>query len=81
MTVFMLFTPQYAFLTTTRVFIYRKTAYLCYLHGLVAVQIPHLGSFITRGCENLTSILFMNENVCYTLGCYNNAKKVETGCI
>lgn len=35
----------------------RNVAYLCYLHGLVAVQIPHLSSFVTGGCKDFTSIL------------------------
>lgn len=30
---------------------------LCNLHGLVAVQIPHLGCFVTGRCENFAPVL------------------------
>jgi len=39
----------------------KLTTYLRYLNGLIAVQIPHFGSFVTGCCKYFTAVLLIQS--------------------
>ena len=44
---------------------YELSSNLCYLHGLIAVEIPHLGCLVTGSSEHFTTILIKENSTSY----------------